>query len=352
MKRVTIISILLLASIISCDVFSEKGAKVKEIPAFEWRKIHRFASDTISFIHITANDELFVGTLKAWYRSSDYGETFTHQAVPDTVIFKLVKKFGNHYYALGEYDIETTIWSSSITVTSDGLFRSNDGSSWEQLLGPFWMYDIVLDEFENLYVAKYLGVSKLHLPTMEETLMEFMPESSNLEFANVLSKNNKGEIYVGTDLGLYRTKNQGENWDQLIQSGGSFLDDIEQIELIENKIIAISTKELWVSDDNGESWVVNPMVIYGSNVNYATGYYYRDIDFNSTGHLYASTSYGVGVGKADSLSKIHIAGPAGYDLENSFNYSLLEVFSNGDVAVANGNQILIGTRNLESEFWN
>ncbi|HBQ60725.1 MAG TPA: hypothetical protein DD671_14185 [Balneolaceae bacterium] len=354
MNRLTIISFLvLLCCITSCDIFGDRGgSETEEIPAFEWEKAYRFASNNITFIHITPGDELFVGTVKSWHSSSDHGKTFTYHSVPDSVIFKIVKKFGDEYYAIGEYDTEVSVFGSPTTVKSDGIFRSSNGSDWEQLLGPFWMYDIILDDHQYLYIAKYLGVSRLHIPTMKETIMEFMPEGSNPEFANVLLQNDQGEIFVGTDRGLYHTKDQGENWERLIQGGGSFLDDIEEVEVTGDMIIAISTKELHQSKDDGETWNSDPIQIHGVKDYYNPDYYYRDVDFTPTGELYTSTSYGVGVGKPDSLSKLYIAGPEGYDLENSFTYSRLEVFSNGDVAVANGTHVLIGTRNAESDFWN
>lgn len=353
MNRLTVISFLvLLCCISSCSIFGDRGeSEIEEIPAFEWEKIYRFASDTISFIHITPEDELFVGTLKSWYSSSDRGKTFTRHFAPDSVIFEVVKKFGDEYYAIGEYDTEVSVFGTPTTVRSDGIFRLSNGSDWEQLLGPFWMYDIILDEHQYLYIAKHLGVSRLHIPTMKETIMEFMPEGSNPEFANVLLQNDQSEIFVGTDRGLYRTKDQGETWKRIIEAGGSFLDNIEQVEVTGKKIIAISTKELHQSSDNGESWETSQILIHGVNDYYTPDYYYRDIDFTPTGQFYTSTSYGIGVGKPDSLSKLYIAGPKGYDLENSFDYSLLEIFSNGDVAVANNSHVLIGTRNPEADFW-
>ncbi|MDR9416468.1 MAG: hypothetical protein RI564_09295 [Gracilimonas sp.] len=353
MNRFAVISFLfLLFWVSSCGIFGDRGgSENEEIPAFEWEKVNRFTSETISFIHITPNDELFVGTENSWYRSSDRGKTFIRQGTPDSVIFEFVKNFGGNYYAIGEYDTEISVFGTPTTVRSDGIFRSSNGSEWEQLLGPFWMYDIILDDHQYLYIAKHLGVSRLHIPTMKETIMEFMPEGSNPEFANVLLQNEQGEIYLGTDRGLYRTKDQGETWERIIEGGGSFLDDIEQVEVTGEKIVAISTKELHQSNDDGETWNIEPIQIYGINDYYTPDYYYRDVDFTSTGELYTSTSYGLGVGKPDSLSKLYIAGPEGYDLDNSFTYSLLEVFSDGDVAVASKSQIMIGTRNPEADFW-
>jgi hypothetical protein len=334
-----------------CNLFNTEEKPTRKIEPFEWS--FDSAPHSSHLMYVDSRDRLYAGGNNYWAISSDKGKTFKTYQQPDSVRFELVKHFENTFYAIGEYEVDEVIFSSPSRVQSNGLFKSDDGNNWELILGPFWMYDLLLDDDRYLHVAKYGGISTIDLSTDTEFLNQFL-NTNSADAIKVLAKNSKGDVFAGCHDGVYKTTDNGKNWLRVSYPDvPKNLDSVDALYIDEkDRIFAIAARRLLLSLDDGESWSIQELKYNRPNSpNKWDTFYPGEIAFSSAGLIYTYSYYGLYVAHLDSADTFYFAGPNGYDADNWFEYSNPKAFSDGSVILQNDNSIIYGRINAESDFW-
>lgn len=357
MKKLLLISFFSALLVSGCDLFNSGDSSKKKIPAFEWREIDYFTSDSITTVNTDSNGDLYVGLERTWYVSTDTGRTFQRFRKPDSTYFSRIERRNDTYYAIGEVDVEDVFWGSPITVAKQEIYRSKDGKNWEKVIGPFKMYDIAFDNDNYMYISKLEGVVTVNLTDKSKYHTNFYRNSWWGSIVDVVATNSKGDIFAGCRGGMFKSSDRGETWNKITNSIGKDYDDINFLEVDEqDRIISIAVRRLLISNDDGQTWEkLRELDSYNNlqdgRIKTFEGVYPTNMDIMSNGYLYYASSFGVNIAHPDSMTKFYNAGPAGYDYDSPFPYREIKTFSNGDVLVYNSRRILFGKRNLNSEFW-
>ncbi|WP_421774138.1 WD40/YVTN/BNR-like repeat-containing protein [Gracilimonas sp.] len=358
MKKLLLIFFFPAFLVSGCDIFNSAGSsKKKKIPAFEWREINYFVSDSITSVNTDINGDLYVGSKKRWYVSSDTGKTFKRYKKPDSTHFSHIERRDDTYYAIGEVVVEDIFWDSPIMVNKQEIYRSKDRWKWEKVIGPFKMYDIAFDDDNYMYISKLEGVVTVNLTDKSKYHTNFYHNSWWGSIVDVVATNSKGDIFAGCRGGMYKSSDRGKTWNKITNSIGKDYDDIKFLEVVEqDRIISIAVRRLLISNDDGQTWeklreLDSYNNLYEGRMRKFEGVYPSNMDIMQNGYLYYVSSFGINIAHPDSITKFYNAGPEGYDYDRPFPYEEIKTFSNGDVLVYNSRKILFGKRNLNSEFW-
>jgi hypothetical protein len=352
--------ITLLFLIGACNLVSEKDEENRIIPgtdAFFWSSVNNQYSN-ISYIGITGNDLLVITTDSGWYTSKNYAKDFEFHNNPEGSSLESIKYYDGIFYAIGKTKVQQEFFgdsSSVIEVDSNLLFRSTDGQSWERILGPFKMKDIILDHNNYLHVSKYNGVSSIDLNSGEEFLNEFLFTNS-LDYIRVMDIDEQNNIYATSHDGIYKSSDSGKNWIKVTEEIRKSEDETRFIKVLGNEnYIAQGATRLFLSDD-GENWSIRELFL-----NRPSGYQGEMMRSSQYSFSYTVTddsygidldAYGVLVSKPEELNELYYAGPQGYNWDFPFPFNYVKSFSNGNIIVYSGQSgFMIGYRNSDSDFW-
>jgi len=356
MKKSRLIVIVVLLS--SCGLFCDKNTPEIIPEAFELNFIRSFSGETVTYVDVDKSDNIFVATTNEWYMSQDYGETFTTFEQPDTTHFQRVELLDNIFYAIGAVKVPFYLWgdsTSTTTVDSNILYSSKDGSNWTEVLGPFRMVDLLLDQNNYLHISKYNGISSIDLSTGIEYLNEFLFTNS-LDFITSMDIAPNGDVYAVSHDGIYKTTDNGKNWNRISQEIPKNLDDIHYIKILnEDTFIAHGTRRVY-SSENGEDWNWYDMYAWSPYSKEdltlrRDTFYPNGFTVDKNGNLYAPDTKGLFYAKSDSISEFNWLGLKGYDYENPFPYNKIFSLSNDDLILFSRTVLTYGAKNRESEFW-
>jgi len=165
----------------------------------------------------------------------------------------------------------------------DGVFRSTDeGASWTNLgITNYDIYSIVISSNGDILVA-----ARQHGGIFRSTDNGNIWTPLGLELVdNSIAINSNGDIFVGTDaLGIWRTTNNGANWDQILF--GPNCSGINSIIINSIGYIFAGTIQggTFRSTNNGDNWT---QIIQG-----LTELQILSLAINSSGDIFAGTSGG------------------------------------------------------------
>lgn len=139
--------------------------------------------------------------------------------------------------------------------TGGGVFRGNPGKrDWERIPGTKSL--IVNDmEFsdardEKLYVAARQGLFSLDLK--KNKLNSLKIPIYDREFSTVLVDKNSEKVFVGTDMGVFRSDDGGKTW--VIKVEGLPYVDVSVLKMSGARLLLGTRSGLYFSDDQAESW--------------------------------------------------------------------------------------------------
>ncbi|MEP1305775.1 MAG: hypothetical protein ABJK11_13095 [Balneola sp.] len=354
-KIVFFFSIVILSA---CGLFNDKETTIEEIEPFEIETLRSFAPDTISYFEVDESNNIFVATKKRWFISSDLGASFQSFDQPDSTYFKRIELLGNTFYAIGVIKVPFDLWGDStftITVDSNILYRSDEGSNWTKVLGPFLMGDLLLDQNGFLHISKYGGVSSIDLSDGKEYLNQFL-NTNSLDFVTMMSMSPNGDVYAVSHDGIYKTTDNGKNWNRISQEIPKNLDDIHYIKILnEDTFIAHGTRRVY-SSENGEDWNWYDMYAWSPYTKEdltlrRDTFYPNGFTVDKKGNLYAINSIGIFYAKSDSISEFDWLGPKGYDYDTPFKFSKVFSTMNGDLILQDGSYLAIAKKNPTSSYW-
>lgn len=325
--------------------------------AFIWSDINEEFKD-ITFLGVDEDDLLIIAKNNGWYSSNNYGKNFVYHSKPDSTEIINLKKIDGVYYAIGSLEVQVPLFGDSISVitaSSNALFTSTDGNIWEKFLGSFRMVDFIKDNNNYLQITKYNGVSSIDLDTNIEYLNEFLFTNSS-DFIKMIDLDGKGDLFVTSHDGIYKSKNSGRNWFKVTEEIGKHDDESRYIKILDDyTFVAQGTTNLFQSD-NGEDWTRSKLYIhrpsgYKGAVNRMSNYSFSFVVTNDKFGIDIE-SWGVFVSKPGALNELYFAGPEGYSWDNPFPFNTIKTFNNGNVIVySKGIGFKIGSRNLDSDFW-
>jgi len=160
------------------------------------------------------------------------------------------------------------------------LYRSTDnGDNWIQIgksnLGNY-VQTLAVDENQQVFAGTSAGEIYRFIDTsFSGGYWSYVPFYTGYEpYVHTINFNDKGDIYAGTDMGLYCSTDKGQTWNHLMK-----LQTKAIIFINTNTILAGATDQLLESTDNGSMWHTRMNGLLSSDV--------RGIVFNTEGRIYA-----------------------------------------------------------------
>lgn len=251
----------------------------------DWTKTNGPNGGAFTSFTVTSNGTIFAGTGSMGfgdgegaggngvYKSNDSGNNWVHSGLDGRFITALEVDNNDHIYA-GDYaGIEP--WD---THSEKGVFRSTDnGSTWESIgLEDYVIYDILYVPNTGIFVSS--GYSKIYKWNGNDWTEYPVNEGSS--WIQCMAFNSDGDIFAGTNQGLYRSEDDGATWLELNKKN-----IYDMIILSNNRIITLTDSKIYYSDDTGSTWIELP------------GYYafFRYIAAAPNGYLYISNILNQGV---------------------------------------------------------
>ncbi len=141
-----------------------------------------------------------------------------------------------------------------IVITGFTFAQLNDSDFWEQTNGPYFTNITTMSIGNNNKI--YCGTDNLGI--FEKTNSEdswTRKHSLGGEYIYSIASDSNGYVFAATAWGLYRSSDSGENWEMIVR--GDEDPSIVYVYILENgKIIGGSySKGIYVSEDNGNTWV-------------------------------------------------------------------------------------------------
>lgn len=152
------------------------------------------------------SDVLVSGTSQGLQVSRDFGRTWSVARLTDTAVHKFYKAKNNPY-----------LWA----ISANQVFLSSDPEFWfvpQGTTGIQFIHDIVEDDSGNIYISSDKGVYKLDISLINNysVFRQTQPVNAFTTDCYALYHNNLSsgddEIWVSTEIGIYKTNNGGESW--------------------------------------------------------------------------------------------------------------------------------------------
>lgn len=357
MKTLILILIPSLFLVSGCDLFEpNKSDTNTEVLPFHWNEERSFPENAHS-IWISERDLMYIGGEEGWYLSTDYGDSFTKYAIPEEVFSFKIKKTGYRYYGYGQVHSDIHVINGDTTDAgfwggSYNLYTSVDGNNWEKISGPYRMFDFIEND-GHVYVGKEHGVVTYNVEKGEEFATDFLFNDVSVRVDEV-QVNNKGEIFVGTLEGIYRSQDSGQSWTKVTEEIPSDKDHIGKI-IVEGDEMYSVGEALLYSADSGENWRVleHKMKNYEGEIK---DHFMSDFDISKEGYQYSINYLGFFIYSESNADYFEFFGPEKYSQDpDSFplRYGEVHAFKNGSVMITawDNHFYHIGDRNESSDYW-
>jgi hypothetical protein len=168
--------------------------------------------------------------------------------------------------------------------------------------------------------------------------------------------NTNGEVFAVCHDGIYKTQDNGKNWNRISEEIPKNLDDIHYIKILnENSYIAHGTRRVY-SSDNGEDWNWYDMYSWSPyskkdlSLSRST-FYPNGFTVDESGNLFALDVQGIFHARHDSISEFNWVGPKGYDYDTPFRFHKIFSTKHGNLILQNGDVLAIAKRNTNSGYW-
>lgn len=161
------------------------------------------------------SDVLVAGTSQGIQLSRDFGRSWTLSRLTDTPVFKFLKANNNKYFwALSP--------SQVLLATDPAFWFVSQGTT-----GIQYIHDIVEDLDGNMFISCEKGVYKLDISLINHYnfFSQTKPVNAFTTDCYALYNNSQdsgsGEIWVSTEIGIYKTQDGGNSWsDSGMKTGG------------------------------------------------------------------------------------------------------------------------------------
>jgi photosystem II stability/assembly factor-like uncharacterized protein len=302
-----------------------------------WKKLNGPKAGTVNCIAANKNGDVYVGTSKGIFRSSDHGETWIHTSALLGLLNAKSIDFtgsGDVFAACDEVVIMSkdngNSWSNMASITypvslrinskdeifvgtyaspcSAKVYYSTDGGIiWEsgsQDLPAEFVCDLHFCKDGSILAATVSGgalcesCTAIFRTTDHAKTWSFSNDGIRTGdymdycFGHALAANSKDEIFVCTNKGIFISKDNGQSWQERNNGIYKEFDVAENMSDITvtptDKIFAIGVANAYMSADGGENWVVN-----SDGLDKFSGFmleYY--ITYSPDGYLYAGGKFG------------------------------------------------------------
>lgn len=333
--------------IIGCGV---SDTKTENSDPYLWSEYTQFDGN-INSIEITAQNELYVVTEKSLYYSSDQGASFSNKKLPDSMTGRKVRVYEDEIFVIADYDtnrIDTTTYF--VTVSVSALFKlENLQDEWTVLVDQMSMSDVLVLN-DNIYIGASgpigdgAGIRTLNKLTGDDVYIELFKSKMVDEIDELIIYEN--QILASSHDGIYASSDDGHSWNRITEIFDKDNDDFPNLDI----------------DANNMLYAYRPKRIYGLtpdndwHIFYLPGNYthYDQYALIETG-LVLADGHG-GCFDLLELEEGELAKRTISYCESEFGndylgISQIEAFSNGDVAAISSERLFIGTKNPDSPFW-
>jgi len=218
-------------------------------------------------INTNTQGVIFVGTSggKGIFRSFDNGFSWENIGLKNTIINSILPLFN----------------SEVLTGTYDGIYKSeNNGDIWSQIAFPGGVVrNLTVSPKGKIFARLYLHGDKFLIESNDFGNSWQKSEFDGYPLTIVV--NNRGDIFLGGfDQNIFRSTDNGTTWEEIIISDDSFYTSAIICNSV-NEIYVGTTKGIYFSEDNGDSWTQLNNGLGRKSV--------ISLDFDSDGYLYAGT---------------------------------------------------------------
>jgi ligand-binding sensor domain-containing protein len=241
---------------------SPYGKHIQCISAGEIGKVYLSSSDAALF-YSSNNGELWTIT--------DYNHSLIQAIAIDNTgkiyagsngegVFRSTDD-GISWYQINDGLMNTNILSLTISPTSDILCGTDGGGVYKLINDTSWQYlGLANVQILSLLVKPngfiYAGTSGYSVFRSTNAGTDWTMLYAGIgddRFINALAVDSSGNIYAGTDLGVYKSTNDGDMW---FQSSSGLMDTVvyELTVSPSQLILASAGKLLYVSSDGGANW--------------------------------------------------------------------------------------------------
>jgi photosystem II stability/assembly factor-like uncharacterized protein len=317
-----------------------------------WKKLNGPTAGTVNCIAAGKNGDVFVGTNKGIFRSTDHGETWIHSSAPLGVV--------------NAKSIDFTSKGDVFAACNECVFLSRDnGENWLNMASITYPVSLRINSRDEIFVGTYASPcsAKVYCSTDGGIIWESRSQDLQAEFVNDLffckngfilaatisngafceectgvnlstdngenwrlsndgirtgefmdlcygnafAANSKEEIFVCTNKGIFLSTDSGLSWQVRNNGIHKHYDVAENMCDIavtpSDSIFAIGISNAYISTDGGESWVVNSDGLDKFD-NYSSEYY---ITYSPDGYIYAGGKFGQKVFR--SVNPVHVPAP-------------------------------------------
>ena len=241
---------------------SPYGKHIQCISAGEAGNVYLSSSDA-SFFHSSDSGE-------SWSKT-DYDHSLIQAMITDSTGKIYAGTNGEGIYSSNDNGINwiplnnglsnTNVLSLTVSESSDILCGTDGGGVYKLINGSSWQYlGLVNTQILSLLVkpngfiyAGTSGYSVFRSTTGGNDWSMLVNGISDDRFINALTVDSSGNIYAGTDLGVYKSTNDGDMW---FQSSSGLMDTVVyELAVSPSQLILAAAGELmYVSTDGGANW--------------------------------------------------------------------------------------------------
>jgi ligand-binding sensor domain-containing protein len=247
---------------------SPYGKHIQCISAGEGGSLYLSSSDA-SFFHSSDNGE-------SWSKT-DYDHSLIQAITIDSAGKIYAGTNGEGIYSSNDNGMNwipvnnglmnTNVLSLTFSESSDILCGTDGGGVYKLINGTSWQYlGLVNAQILSLLVKPngfiYAGTSGYSVFRSTNGGTDWTMLYAGIgddRFINALTIDSSGNIYAGTDLGVYKSTNDGDMW---YQSNNGLMDTVvcELTVSPSQLILAASEKLMYISSDGGATWVPQDLI--------------------------------------------------------------------------------------------